>query len=179
MNVAVLLADGFEEIEALTSIDVLRRAGFNTKTLALKDVKVTGANNVAIEADTLLSDEVASEFDLLVLPGGLPGAEHLRDDVRVMDMLARHYKAGKHVAAICAAPIALAKAGILEGKKATCYPGFEEQLTGANTVEDRVVVDGKVITSKGPGTSLEFALTLVKELKGQEARDELAAGMIF
>lgn len=179
MNVAVLLADGFEEIEAITSIDVLRRAGLNTKTLALRDAKVTGANNVAIEADSLLSDEMSSQFDMIVLPGGLPGAEHLRDDARVIEMVSKHYKAGKHVAAICAAPIVLGKAGILEGKMATCYPSFEKQLIGANVSEERVVVDGKIITSRGPGTSLEFALTLVKELKGQTTRDELAAGMIF
>ena len=169
MNVAVLLADGFEEIEAITSIDVLRRAGLNTKTLALRDAKVTGANNVAIEADSLLSDEMSSQFDMIVLPGGLPGAEHLRDDARVIEMVSKHYKAGKHVAAICAAPIVLGKAGILEGKMATCYPSFEKQLIGANVSEERVVVDGKIITSRGPGTSLEFALTLVKELKGQKS----------
>ena len=178
MNVAIILADGFEEIEAITCVDVLRRAGVQTKTLALKDTRVKGANGVIVEADTLLSDEQGTLFDMLVLPGGLPGAEHLRDDDRVIDMLLRHQEAGKYTSAICAAPIALAKAGILKNKKATCYPGFEKDLSDAQHVDSRVVVDGKVVTSKGPGTSLEFALALVNELKGSQVTDELTSGMI-
>ena len=178
MKVAVFMADGFEEIEAMTTIDILRRSGCDTKLVALNDLTVKGAHSVEIKADSLLNDEL-SDFDMVVLPGGQPGADTLRDDPRLIDVLKRHYSEGKYAAAICAAPIALAKAGILEGKKATCYPSFENQLTGASLVEDSVVVDGKVITSRGPATAMEFALTLVEILKGKTVSDELRAGLLL
>ncbi len=176
-RVAVLLADGFEEIEALTVVDVLRRADLQVTTLALKHKDVKGAHGVQVQADALL-DEATGDWDLLVLPGGQPGADTLRDDPRVAKLLHKQVQQGRWLAAICAAPIALGKQGLLKGKKATCYPGFEGQLTGAQLSQDAVVVDGKIVTSRGPATALPFALELVTLLRDKESSDRLRQGML-
>lgn len=174
----VLLADGFEEIEAVTVIDVLRRADIDVLALGTASMQPTGAHGLAFQADGLLADHKSEAFDLVVLPGGMPGAEHLRDDQTVQALVKRQHAAGLPVAAICAAPIALGSAGVLEGRKATCYPGFEKGLHGATPCTERVVEDGHVTTSRGPGTSLEFALALVSRLVGKAKASELAAGML-
>jgi 4-methyl-5(b-hydroxyethyl)-thiazole monophosphate biosynthesis len=177
-RVCILLADGLEEIEAITLIDVLRRAELDVTTLGVTSLEVTGAHGVRIGADALLSEAGDTPWDLVVLPGGMPGAEHLRDSEAVRALIHDQVEAGRPVAAICAAPIALAAAGVLEGRAATCYPGFDKQLGGARYTEQSVVVDGPVITSRGPGTALAFALHLVSELCGEQTASQLADGML-
>ncbi|MDF1662432.1 MAG: DJ-1/PfpI family protein [Planctomycetota bacterium] len=176
-TVLVPLAPGFEEIEAVTIIDVLRRAGLEVTTAGLNDTAVEGAHNIRIECDTLLS-ELDSNWDAIVLPGGLPGSNHLRDDDKLKSLLADQAKAGRIVAAICAAPIALEAAGVLKGRRATSYPGFGEQMPSANYVEDTVCIDGNITTSRGPGTALRFALSLVAQLASEETAGELSKGML-
>jgi 4-methyl-5(b-hydroxyethyl)-thiazole monophosphate biosynthesis len=182
-NALVILADGFEEIEAVTVIDVLRRAGVEVTSAACTQRHVTGSHQITVEADRLLdqlwssSEQRFSEpFDVVVLPGGMPGSRNLRDDVRVRELLARQAAAGQWVAAICAGPIALEAAGVLAGRRATAYPGHA--LPSAKYTEERVVVDGRVVTSRGPGTAIEFALTLVEQLVGSAKARQLREGMI-
>lgn len=174
----VLLAPGFEEIEAVTVIDVLRRAGVETSSLGTAGQQVKGAHGIVVRADGLLGEHAAETWDLIVLPGGMPGAVNLRDDAAVLELLARQERRGGALAAICAAPIVLARAGLLEGRAATCYPGFEDQLGGADVRDERVVVDGPMTTSRGPGTAIEFALSLVEQLVGQDQAESLAASML-
>jgi protein deglycase len=176
MRVLVPLADGFEEIEAVTIVDVLRRASIEVVTAALGDRDVRGSHGITLRADVRL-DEVSSErFDAVVLPGGMPGSKTLRDDERLRKIVQRAAGAGKLVAAICAAPIALEAAGVLAGKRATSYPGNE--LPSARYVEERVVADGSLVTSRGPGTALEFSLALVERLKGSDTANKLRADML-
>lgn len=172
----VVLARGFEEIEAVTAIDVLRRAEVEVLTVGLTSGPIEGSHGIAIVVDRTI-DEVAGEpLDAIVLPGGMPGAATLRDDERVQRLVARAAAEGRLVAAICAAPIALAAAGVLRGRRATCYPGFE--LPGATRTDERVVVDGRIVTSRGPGTALDFALALVRELVGSAEELRLRAAML-
>jgi 4-methyl-5(b-hydroxyethyl)-thiazole monophosphate biosynthesis len=175
MRALVPLAEGFEELEAVTIIDVLRRAGVEVTVAALATSPVTGSHAIRIETDTTLAAVEHEAFEAVVLPGG-PGAKRLRDDERVKSVLQRAAREGRHVAAVCAAPIALEAAGVLRGKRATVYPG--NLLPSAEQVEARVVVDGKIVTSRGPGTALEFALTLVRELVGANKAEELTRAMI-
>ena len=176
MKAIVTLARGFEEIEAVTIIDVLRRAGISVTVAALGEGPVEGSHGIEVGADVTLDAVIDEHFDAVVLPGGMPGSRALADDPRVKELCARSARSGALVAAICAAPIALEAAGVLRGKRATAYPGNE--LPSAHYVEERVVVDGNVITSRGPGTALEFSLALVERLKNREAADELAGKMI-
>ncbi len=176
-RVCLLLAPGFEEIEAVTVADVLRRAGVDLRLVGVGALHVRGAHGIVVRADVALGDAAAEEWDLVVLPGGLPGATNLRDDPEVQRFLAEHAAEGE-VAAICAAPIALGRAGLLEGRRATCYPGFEDGLGGAEVAEAAVVEDGPVVTSRGPGTALPFALTLVERLVGADKAAELRRGML-
>jgi 4-methyl-5(b-hydroxyethyl)-thiazole monophosphate biosynthesis len=176
MRVLVPLAEGFEEIEAVTIVDVLRRASIDVVTAALGDAEVEGSHGIAVTADARLDELKSADFDAVVLPGGMPGSRTLRDDERVLGIVRTLARENKLVAAICAAPIALEAAGVLAGKRATSYPGNE--LPSARYAEERVVVDGTLVTSRGPGTALEFALTLVERLKGPEAAQKLRAGMI-
>jgi 4-methyl-5(b-hydroxyethyl)-thiazole monophosphate biosynthesis len=175
----VVLADGFEEIEAITQIDVLRRAGVEVTVAGLSEGLATGAHGVGVATDLLL-DRLDFEPDLVVLPGGMPGSERLGESKPVVDLLEKQHAAGRMIGAICAAPAyAPVAAGILDGKRATCYPSFEARFTSATThVEDRVVADGNVVTSRGPGTALEFALALVDQLVGKTKGDELRSGML-
>jgi 4-methyl-5(b-hydroxyethyl)-thiazole monophosphate biosynthesis len=173
----VLLAPGFEEIEAITIIDVLRRAEVDTVAAAVKDNPVRGSHGILVHADVGLTDVTQASWDVVVLPGGMPGSATLRDDEAVQALLRRQYDGGGRVAAICAAPIALAKAGLLAGRKATSYPGFREQLA-CDYVEDAVVSDGRIVTSRGPGTALPFALELVAQVVSRRAADELAERML-
>jgi len=177
-RVCVLLAPGFEEIEAVCIIDVLRRAEVDTTIVGVEAKDVRGAHGIRVEADALLSDAAADRWDMIVLPGGLPGSTHLRDSEPVQALLRKQQRSAGHLAAICAAPIALSAAGVLAGKKATSYPGFAEQLDCGDYVDEDVVVDGKVITSRGPGTALHFALRLVAELGDSDKATQLAAGML-
>ena len=175
MKALVPLAEGFEELEAVTIIDVLRRAGVEVTVAALASSPVTGSHAIQIAADTTLDAVDARSFDAVVLPGG-PAAKRLRDDARVLEIVRAAAASGKLVAALCAAPIALEAAGVRAGKRATVYPG--NALPSAELVEERVVIDGNIVTSRGPGTALEFSLTLVEALVNREKANELRAAMI-
>lgn len=177
-QVAVLLADGFEEIEAITVVDVLRRADVRVRTLALKDKTVRGAHGITVEADGLLDQETNKDWDMLVLPGGQPGANTLRDDPRVSSLIEHQLGHRRHVAAICAAPIALGAHGMLKGRYATCYPGFEDQLQGVHFKHESVVIDGELTTSRGPGTAMEFALTLLEQLKSRAEATKIRSDLL-
>ena len=176
MRVLVPLAEGFEEIEAVTIVDVLRRASIEVVTAALAASPVRGSHGIAVNADAGLDDVLGQDFDAIVLPGGMPGSRTLRDDERVLGVVRDMSARNKLVAAVCAAPIVLEAAGVLSGKRATSYPGNE--LPSALYVEERVVVDGELVTSRGPGTALEFALVLVEKLAGPDVSKRLSSGMI-
>ncbi|MDD5388724.1 MAG: DJ-1/PfpI family protein [Gallionellaceae bacterium] len=179
-SVLIPLAPGFEDLEAVTLIDLLRRAGIEVVSAGLHVGLIEGSRGVRVQPDATLDEVMARDFDMIALPGGMPGAEHLKNDARVQTLLRRLGGAGKYTAAICAAPIALAQAGLLDGKRATSYPGFVEKLGLPNTtcLNDPVVVDGKVATSRGPGTAMDFALTLIELLVGKSARDQVEAGLV-
>lgn len=177
-RVIVPLAPGFEEIEAVAVIDVLRRAGVEVVTAGLVPGPITGSHAITLVPETTLDDARTQRFDMIVLPGGLPGSTHLRDDARVQALLRDLQQRGAYVAAICAAPTALSAAGVTRGKRATSFPGTGAQVECGQYVEDRVVVDGHLITSRSPGTALEFALTLVQLLVGAAKADQLRRAML-
>jgi len=172
----VLLAEGFEEIEAVTIIDVLRRGEVAVTTASLATKHVQGSHSIVIEADALLTEVSVEDFDALVLPGG-PAAKTLREDARAQASIQRAACAGKLLGAVCAAPTALEVAGVLSGKRATVYPG--NQLPSAHFVEERVVEDGQVVTSRGPGTTMAFALKLVERLSGPSVAKTTAERLLF
>ena len=179
-RVLVPLADGCEELEAITIIDLLRRAGIEVVAAGLKEGVVESAHGVRLFPDAELDNVLGDDFDMIVLPGGLPGADHLDQDPRIHRMLKQMAEKGKYTAAICAAPKVLANAGLLEGKKATSYPGFIDAmaLPATQVLEQPVVSDGKVITSRGPGTAMDFALELIAQLAGRGTRDEIEAALV-
>lgn len=175
----VMLADGFEEIEALAFVDILRRADIDVETVSADNTElVKGSHGIRVVADKLIKD-AEDIVDGIVLPGGLPGTYNLRDNEKVTDMLNKHYQNGKYVAAICAAPSVLGQIGILNGKKATCYPSFEDKLTGALVCYDKVVADKNIITSRGAGTAHEFAFMFVELIKGKKTAEELRSSMLY
>ena len=178
-NVLVPLAQGCEELEAVTVVDLLRRAGIVVVTAGLDDQPVRASRGVVLLPDMTLESALEQEYDMIVLPGGQPGADNLRDDVRIIECLRSMSAAGKYTAAICAAPRVLAEAGILQGKCATSYPGALDSFTvpGLDYREAPVVTDGTVITSRGPGTAMDFTLTLIELLVGKQKRDEVEAGL--
>jgi len=178
-SVLVPLAQGCEELEAVTVIDLLRRAGIDVVTAGLDTQPVRASRGVTLLPDMSLDAALQQEFDMIILPGGLPGADHLRDDPRVIDLLKKMAAADRFTAAICAAPRVLAHAGLLDGKRATSFPGAldVDTIPGLDYQEAAVVRDGKVITSRGPGTAMDFALTLIETLVGREKRDEVEAGL--
>jgi len=179
-HVLIPLAQGCEELEAITIADLFVRAGIKVTTAGLDDLPVVASRGITIIPDTQI-DKVRDElFDMIILPGGLPGADHLRDNKIVQDLLQRHAATDKYVAAICAAPKALAQAGLLENKTATSYPGVLDALNLKNTQikNTAVEVDGKIITSRGPGTAMDFALKLVELLQGTEKRNEVEAELV-
>ena len=177
-TIAVLFAEGFEEIEAISVIDVLRRAEFNVSMVGVTASTVDGAHGVRIEMDSKLADLDVDALDAIILPGGLPGAFNLRDSDPVIAALQSVAANDKVVAAICAAPVALDAAGLLDGKTYTCYPSFDEQINSGTHVTDRVVVDGSLITSRGPGTAIEFALAVVNALGAEDTAAALQDGML-
>lgn len=177
---AILFANGYEEVEALTVVDLLRRAKIGCEILSVADSgQVTGSHGISIGADRNFSGTDFSQYDGVILPGGMPGTTNLAADERVLALLRSFASAGKLTAAICAAPTVLAKAGLLEGKKAVCYPGMEEQLTGAKVSFDPVAVDGTVITSRGLGTAIPFALSIVQYFEGRERAEALASSVVY
>ena len=177
---AILFAEGYEEVEALTVVDLLRRAKIGCDIVAVKESgEVTGSHGIRVGADKTLSQLVMEEYDGLILPGGLRGVNNLAADERVIDMLRRFAVAGKLTAAICAGPTVLAKAGLLQGRKACCYPGMEDELTGAVACTESVVADGSIITSRGLGTAIPFALALVAYFQGEAQALALAKAIVF
>ena len=176
----VPLAQGCEELEAITITDLLVRAGIDVTTVSLDDETIIASRGARLIADTNINNVLNNAYDLIVLPGGLPGADHLRDDERVQTLLKKHASHNKLIAAICAAPKALAQAGLLENKTITSYPGALNSINLPNTnIKDTTIeIDGNIITSRGPGTAIDFALTLIEKLEGKGKRDEVNAQLV-
>lgn len=174
------LAQGCEELEAVTVIDLLRRAGIEVVTAGLDNAPVIASRGVTLIPDTTLDAVIDDLFDMVILPGGLPGADHLDNDPRIHQLLERTAAAGNYTAAICAAPKVLANAGLLDGHKATSYPGVLDKmdLPEVNVNLKPVIRDNRVITSRGPGTAMDFALELIEVLEGRATRDEVEAGLV-
>jgi len=178
--VYLFLADGFEEIEGLTVVDLLRRADISIKTVSITgSLTVTGAHTIKVEADTLFEKEDFKDASLLVLPGGMPGTKHLLEHTGLVSLLKNFNEQEKKLAAICAAPSVLGVNGILNGKKATCYPGFEEKLLGAESTDNKVEVASNITTSKGLGTAIDFSLEIISQLKDKKTADNIAAAILY
>ena len=177
-KVLVPLAQGCEEIEAVTVIDILRRAGIEVISAGLDAAPVRASRGVVLVPDLILDVALQHEFDMIVLPGGQPGTNNLQADSRIIDLLKQMSAQGKYVTAICAAPSVLATAGLLDGKQASCFPGTLDSFTAVKLRKSAVVTDGKLVTSRGPGTAMDFALTLVELLVGKEKRAEVEAGLV-
>ena len=174
----VLFAQGSEELEAVTIVNILRRGGIDVTMAGLTGGALRGARGITITPDTTLDAVLHDSFDMIVLPGGQPGTNHLKDDARLRALLNSTAKQGKYVAAICAAPIVLAAAGLLDGKQATCYPGSLDAFPAVLHKTSAIVEDGKLITSRGPGTAMDFALILVERLAGAAKRHEVETGLV-
>ncbi|MBN2442530.1 MAG: DJ-1/PfpI family protein [Spirochaetales bacterium] len=172
-KIVLLLADGFEEVEAVTPADFLNRAGVDVLLTGVTGSLVTGAHGIAIKAEYTL-DTLPGDLDGVIIPGGMPGSENVAQSDKAVTLIKKLFGKGKLIGAICAAPgVVLEKAGVLAGKRATCYPGFEKRFTNTVFSEERVVVDGNVVTSRAPGTAAEFALTLVEILKGKKEAEKI------
>lgn len=178
-RVIVPLAPGFEEIEAVTVIDILRRAGVDVVVAGLVNTSIAGSHGISISADALLDDVMKDEFEMVVLPGGQPGTTNLHRDERVRALLQRVADRGGYTTAICAAPMVLAAMGISIGHKVTSHPSVRESLRDHHYREDRVVIDERVITSRGAGTAVEFALKLVEVLCGKEKAETISEAIVF
>ncbi len=177
-TVLVPLAQGCEELEAVTVIDLLRRANIAVVTAGLDNEPVKASRGVVLIPDTTLDEAVKQSFDMVVLPGGLAGADHLNNDPRIHQLLKEMHQQDKYTAAICAAPKILADAGLLANKSATCYPGVLEKMPDMQLRDAPVVKDGLVVTSRGPGTAMDFALKLIEILVGREICDKVEAGLV-
>jgi len=178
MKIAVLFTEGFEEIEFSAIVDILRRAGIDVTTFSLIEGAVKGSHEIEVMADSSIDEMKAGDFDGVVLPGGYPNFVKLGEDKRVLKLVREMDATGKCVAAICGAPSVLSKAGVIRGRKATIYPGVKDMLTNANYVAERVIVDGNLITSQGPGTAIEFSIKLVEILTGKEKAKEVSTEII-
>ncbi len=179
-KVCVFLADGFEEIEGLTVVDILRRAGVGTQMVSVMDSKlIHGAHGIDVEADCLFDEADTEGADMLVLPGGMPGTTNLRDHKGLRKELLAAAESGKHLAAICAAPTVLSGLGLLKGKRACAYPAFEEQLDCAEVLQVPTVTDGSVTTGRGMGAAIPFALELTSVLCGREKAEEVKSSIVY
>ena len=179
-RVCVFLADGFEEIEGLTVVDLLRRAGVETQTVSISDSRtVTGSHQIAVRADLCLKDADFKETELLVLPGGMPGTKKLEAQEELMAQIDAFYAEGKYIAAICAAPSIFGHRGILKGRKACCYPSFESHLEGADVTKGPVEISENVITSRGMGTAVDFGLAIAEVFCGREKAEEMAGTIVY
>ena len=178
-NITVHLAEGFEEIEAISIIDVLRRAEFKVEVVSITgELEVTGSHNIKVTADALFEDIDYSVIDMIVLPGGMPGAANLKAHSGLREQILNFNDSEKPMAAICAAPMVFGNLGLLKEKQATCYPGFEDELHGAIITGEAVAEAGNIITGKGAGVAIKFALKIVEKFKGKEVADDLGAKMI-
>jgi len=172
-------AEGFEEIEAITVVDVLRRAEIPVVMVSVtENNEVTGSHGITVYTDVLFEDADYENADILILPGGQPGTNNLNRHTGLKKVITEFNNSGRYIAAICAAPLVLGGLDILKGKKAVCFPGYENQLKGATVLSDPVVVSGNIITGRGPGVALEFSLRIVSELNGKNIADKLAGSMI-
>ena len=176
-SVLVLFAPGSEELETVTVVDILRRGGISVTLAGLEVGALRGSRGIVLMPDTTLDDALKHDYDMVVLPGGQPGSDNLKADVRVLKLIQQMSQQGKYVTAICAAPSVLATAGLLDGKQATCFPGALDAFPQVMQRPVAVVEDGKLITSRGPGTAMDFALTLVERLAGKEKRLAVEAGL--
>ncbi len=178
-KVAVFLAEGFEEIEAISIIDVLRRASIDVTTVSVTgNIQVTGSHNITIFADKIFENIDFTSFDMLVLPGGMPGAKNLNSHKELKELILQFNELGKSLGAICAAPLVFGQLGILKNKNATCFPGFEQYLEGADIKGTAKEVAGNIVTGRGAGVALEFALQIVEILKNKDIADKLAKRMV-
>lgn len=179
-DTAIFFADGFEEIEGLMVVDLLRRVGIKVDMVSISDsLTVTGSHNIAVSADKLMKDIDFDAYELLVLPGGMPGTTHLAESESLCAEVVKACESGKKIAAICAAPTVFGKLGLLKGKKACCYPDMEDGLLGAEVSFKPVIVDSNITTSRGLGTALPFALALIEQLLDKETADELAKKVVY
>lgn len=179
-KVSVMLADGFEEVEALTAVDLLRRAKIYVDTVSITDdFTVHGAHGINVQTEDLFDEVDFSETDMIVLPGGMPGTTNLKEHEGLKKVLLRFAEEGKYIGAICAAPTVLDEIGILQGKRATCYPGVESQIKDAILTRTPVMRDGNIITGQGVGTAIDFALKLVEVLAGEEKAKEIAEAIVY
>lgn len=177
--VFVFLAEGFEEVEALTPVDYLRRCGLTVKTIGLPGKTVRGARGITVVADGTMDDVTGERIELLVLPGGMPGAKNLEQSAPLQALLADSFQRDVPIGAICAAPSILGRMGLLAGRRVTCFPGFEEACRGAECTGAAVEIDGRLVTGRGPGAANEFAFALAEMLCGRERADELRASVQF
>lgn len=179
-KIGIFMADGCEEIEGLTVVDIARRAKMEMIMISVTGRKeITGSHGIVFHADALAEEVNYDELDGIVLPGGMPGTRHLGESRVVNQTIQKFAEEGKLVSAICAAPSVLGATGILEGKKAVCYPGFEEKLLGAETSEEKVVTDGNVITSRGMGTAIPFALEIVRYFTDAETAEQMGKSILY
>ena len=178
--VYVYLADGFEEIEALTVIDLLRRAEIPVKSVSIDNLNVKGAHNISVQADILIDDANYKDCEMIVLPGGMPGSINLENCENISKVIDEFNQAKKYIAAICAAPMILGHKGLLYGKKAVIYDGMEDDLgNGAIPLQEKAVIDGHIITGKGPGCAIEFALKIISVLKGEDSSKMIKAELLY
>lgn len=179
-HISVFLADGFEEIEGLTVVDILRRAGLHVDTVSISGrLEIMGSHHIEVKADALFEDMDFEDVDMLVLPGGMPGTLNLQNHAGLSALLRRQNEKENYIAAICAAPSILGGLGFLEGRRACCYPSFESKLSGAKVERNAVSVDGHIITSRGMGTAIPFALKLTELLCGEEKAQEMKHAIVF
>jgi 4-methyl-5(b-hydroxyethyl)-thiazole monophosphate biosynthesis len=179
-TILIHLATGFEETEAVTIIDVLRRANLDVMTVSVTGtLKVTGAHNISIEADMLYDEADYSHAKMIILPGGMPGTTNLMNHAGLIGQLKNFNQEQKWIAAICAAPMILGSLGFLQNRKAVCYPGFEDKLTGASVVNEPFIVDENIVTGKSPGTAMVFSLEIVRLLKGEQLAADVRAGLVI
>ena len=179
-KVFLFLAKGFEETEAVVTMDIMIRGGLDVKSVSITgNLLVTGTHGIPVKADLLFEEADLASGDMLVLPGGIPGATNLKAHAGLSKALEQYAAEGKKIAAICAAPLVLGGLGLLRGKNATVYPGYESTLEGALIFADPVIKDGNIITGQGPGFSFEFGLKIVEELQGKEKAEEVAEGLLL
>ena len=179
-NIAIFLAEGFEEIEALTVVDLVRRAGLDIKMVSAYDTDmVTGSHGISVKTDIKISELDFENTDMLVLPGGMPGTVNLENTSLLMEKVRSFDKAGKYISAICAAPGILGRAGLLQGRKACIFPGLEGELKGAEVLTEETVTDGHILTSRGMGTAIAFGLAIVGRFLGEEAAEELGKKIVY
>lgn len=179
-KIAIFFAEGYEEIEALTVVDLCRRAGIGAEMVSVTEsLKVTGAHGIPVIMDKMLSDVDFDALDMIVLPGGMPGTRNLEQVPLLMEQVKAFAAAGKYIAAICAAPSVFGHLGLLKGKKACCYPGFEQELSGANVTYEPCEADGNIITSRGMGCAIDFSLKIIEMLENGDMASKIGRQIIY